>query len=144
MQQLAFSLYMIVLVPEGSTPVVMDTEAGPLRQIVRARERQLSCQATSNRGSCLRSHLFVSRKQPEHCRIQNRTSAAPLVAFMCSVQGHQRARLRGDFRVAPPKDTMTTEQKITAPSDALETDCVAGHVGFEPANPSASYLIGFA
>ena len=22
-------------------------------------------------------------------------------------------------------------------------DCLAGHVGFEPANPSASYLIGF-
>ena len=28
--------------------------------------------------------------------------AAPLVAFMCSVQGHQRS-LRGDFRVAPPR-----------------------------------------
>jgi hypothetical protein len=23
-----------------------------------------------------------------------------------------------------------------------ETDCVAGHIGFELANPSASYLIG--
>jgi hypothetical protein len=23
-------------------------------------------------------------------------------------------------------------------------DCVAGHVGFEPPNPSASYLLGFA
>jgi 3-hydroxyisobutyrate dehydrogenase-like beta-hydroxyacid dehydrogenase len=29
-------------------------------------------------------------------------------------------------------------------SCAMETDCVAGHLGFEPANPSASYLIGFA
>ena len=28
--------------------------------------------------------------------------------------------------------------------DALETDCVAGHIGFEPANPSASYLIEIA
>jgi hypothetical protein len=26
---------------------------------------------------------------------------------------------------------------------ALETDCLAGHIGFEPANPPASYLIGF-
>ena len=26
--------------------------------------------------------------------------------------------------------------------NASETDCLAGHVGFEPANPSASYLIG--
>jgi hypothetical protein len=25
---------------------------------------------------------------------------------------------------------------------ALETDCVAGHIGLEPANPSARYLIG--
>jgi hypothetical protein len=25
--------------------------------------------------------------------------------------------------------------------DALETDWLAGHVGFEPANPPASYLI---
>ena len=25
-----------------------------------------------------------------------------------------------------------------------ETDCVAGHIGLEPANPGASYLIGFA
>jgi hypothetical protein len=24
----------------------------------------------------------------------------------------------------------------------VETDCLAGHVGLEPANPSASYLIG--
>jgi hypothetical protein len=28
--------------------------------------------------------------------------------------------------------------------NASETDCLAGHVGFEPANPSASYLIGYA
>jgi hypothetical protein len=27
---------------------------------------------------------------------------------------------------------------------ALETDWPVGHVGFEPANPSASHLIGFA
>jgi hypothetical protein len=27
---------------------------------------------------------------------------------------------------------------------ARETDCVPGHIGFEPANPPASYLIGFA
>ena len=27
---------------------------------------------------------------------------------------------------------------------ALETDCLAGHIGLEPANPSAGYLIGFA
>ena len=27
---------------------------------------------------------------------------------------------------------------------ALETDCLAGHIGFEPANPSASYLIGIS
>ena len=27
---------------------------------------------------------------------------------------------------------------------AQRPDCLAGHVGFEPANPSASYLIGFA
>ena len=26
----------------------------------------------------------------------------------------------------------------------VETVCLAGHVGFEPANPSASHLIGFA
>ena len=25
-----------------------------------------------------------------------------------------------------------------------ETDCVAGHIGFEPPNPVAGYLIGFA
>jgi hypothetical protein len=25
-----------------------------------------------------------------------------------------------------------------------ETDCVAGHIGFEPPNPAAGYLIGFA
>jgi hypothetical protein len=25
-----------------------------------------------------------------------------------------------------------------------ETDCVAGHIGLEPANPSANYLIGIA
>ena len=28
--------------------------------------------------------------------------------------------------------------------DARRPDCVAGHIGLEPANPSASYLIGFA
>jgi hypothetical protein len=28
--------------------------------------------------------------------------------------------------------------------EASETDCVAGHVGFEPANPSGHYLIGIA
>jgi hypothetical protein len=26
----------------------------------------------------------------------------------------------------------------------FETDCMAGHIGFEPANPSASYLIGIS
>jgi hypothetical protein len=25
----------------------------------------------------------------------------------------------------------------------LKTNCLAGHIGLEPANPSASYLIGF-
>ena len=73
--------------------------AGPqLQDLVGFPIRAARPQATSNRGSCLRSHLFVSRKQPKHCRIQNRTSAAPLVAFMYSVQGHQRAleeRLQG-------------------------------------------------
>ena len=28
--------------------------------------------------------------------------------------------------------------------NASVTDCVAGHIGFEPANPSASYLIGIS
>jgi hypothetical protein len=28
--------------------------------------------------------------------------------------------------------------------DAMETDWLAGHIGFEPANPSASYLIGIS
>jgi hypothetical protein len=26
----------------------------------------------------------------------------------------------------------------------LKTNCLAGHIGFEPANPSARYLIGIA
>ena len=26
----------------------------------------------------------------------------------------------------------------------METHCVAGYIGFEPANPAAGYLIGFA
>ena len=26
----------------------------------------------------------------------------------------------------------------------METHCVAGHIGFEPPNPAAGYLIGFA
>ena len=34
---------------------------------------------------------------------------------------------------------------IRKPSIALaETDCLAGHIGFEPPNPAAGYLIGFA
>jgi hypothetical protein len=28
--------------------------------------------------------------------------------------------------------------------DAMETDWLAGHIGFEPPNPAAGYLIGFA
>jgi IS30 family transposase len=28
--------------------------------------------------------------------------------------------------------------------EALETDWLAGHIGFEPPNPAAGYLIGFA
>ena len=39
---------------------------------------------------------------------------------------------------------MTTNRRLSAPSNALETDCVAGVVGLEPANPSARYLIGIA
>ncbi len=40
-------------------------------------------------------------------------------------------------------DSRTALHSSTSICEALETDCVAGHVGFEPANPSASYLIGF-
>jgi hypothetical protein len=31
---------------------------------------------------------------------------------------------------------------IERAQERAETHCVAGHVGFEPANPSASYLTG--
>jgi hypothetical protein len=31
---------------------------------------------------------------------------------------------------------------VLAEPALAENDCVAGHLGFEPANPSASYLIG--
>ena len=39
---------------------------------------------------------------------------------------------------------MTRKPSARRREDALETDCVAGHIGFEPANPSASYLIEIA
>ena len=35
-------------------------------------------------------------------------------------------------------------RRATFICEALETDWLAGHVGFEPGNPSASHLIGFA
>jgi hypothetical protein len=41
-------------------------------------------------------------------------------------------------------DGRTALHLSTSICEALETDCVAGQVGFEPANPSASHLIGFA
>jgi hypothetical protein len=41
-------------------------------------------------------------------------------------------------------DSRTALHSSTSICEALETDCVAGHIGFEPANPSASYLIGIS
>ena len=49
------------------------------------------------------------------------------------------------FRTAPYRAPATRALvQFHVLVEQLETDCVAGHVGFEPANPSASYLIGFA
>jgi hypothetical protein len=42
-----------------------------------------------------------------------------------------------------PSVPQVTNYRPSKSADALETDWLAGHVGFEPANPSASYLIGF-
>jgi hypothetical protein len=35
------------------------------------------------------------------------------------------------------------DRQISLVGAVLETDCLPGHIGLEPANPSASYLIGF-
>jgi hypothetical protein len=43
--------------------------------------------------------------------------------------------------MAPPTMLMAGEARCVG---LLETNCLAGHIGFEPANPSARYLIGFA
>ena len=43
-----------------------------------------------------------------------------------------------------PSDSSLTQRECRGLLTHAETDCVAGHMGFEPANPSASYLIGIA
>ena len=48
--------------------------------------------------------------------------------------------LRPAFAVAPSDADVDRHACVAL----AETDCVAGHVGFEPANPSASHLVGFA
>jgi hypothetical protein len=51
------------------------------------------------------------------------------------------------FDINPNTGSLKESVQKGAPDDCRaahlrETDCVAGHIGLEPANPSASYPIG--
>jgi hypothetical protein len=50
------------------------------------------------------------------------------------------------FNMRRPLDLSSVAERISKAGlqMTVETDCLAGHIGFEPANPSASYLIGIA
>jgi hypothetical protein len=55
---------------------------------------------------------------------------------------YRRPRARGSLNQRDGAARCLRQQPRGWP--AMTVDCLAGHIGFEPANPSASYLIGIA
>jgi hypothetical protein len=52
--------------------------------------------------------------------------------------------LQHDVACDVVRSSMPVEESLAVCDAAIaESDCVAGHIGLEPGNPSASYLIGF-